>query len=304
MALAGLLLQQDQNPFLRAFLPPPINTHWKNGGVAAALSVSNTLNAEGKFGVDETVLRVDAEMLVLNVSWMKKTRSAWSVGVEFPLLHQGGGILDALISDYHESLGLPNKRRRNHVDNRFYYQVSHRGELILNVSESGAQWGDLALQAQRNIINQASRQATMRLRLELPTGNSEALAGSGSVDLSVAVEGRWAFARQWSLVGEAGGVYSSLGDILPEWQRQAFIYADVGLGYQWSPSLELAMQLDGHSAVFDAPTLRYLDDTLLLSLGGRWAMSQQRALELSVNEDIKINASPDISVQLGLFRYW
>ena len=75
-----------------------------------------------------------------------------------------------------------------------------------------------------------------------------------------------------------------------------------GLGVNVWRGLELKLQFDAHSAVFDNTALDFLGEAVILTVGGMYRFESGWILDAAVSEDIAVDASPDVVFVVGLRR--
>jgi hypothetical protein len=69
----------------------------------------------------------------------------------------------------------------------------------------------------------------------------------------------------------------------------------IGTDYRTTANLTLTLQLDAHSATFADAGLDMMGSAYILSFGGEYAFPTGWRLQFGVAEDIKVEASPDVS---------
>ena len=81
------------------------------------------------------------------------------------------------------------------------------------------------------------------------------------------------------------------------------LYGHVMLGWSVSDSINLKVQLQGHSSYYEDSRLLILGNTYFLSLGGTIKINKRHHLDIAISEDIKVDASPDSSLLIN-WRYF
>lgn len=234
----------------------------------------------------------------------------WEAGVEVPYVVLGGGFLDGFIMDWHRTFGLPQGGRDEAPRNRLDYSYVKDGVQRLGVNRSGSGIGDISLTSGLNIYSQQDAESrdelTLRAALKLPSGDSSALRGSGSVDLSLLLCGSMENRTEWGtlgLYGSLGGLVMSEGRVLREQQNRLAGLGTLGLG--WGPTewLAIKFQLNGHTALYRDSALPEIGaNALMLVAGGTVKLPGAYLLDIGVSEDVAVATAPDVSFHLGLSK--
>ncbi len=250
-------------------------------------------------------LLFDGETLRSTFAYARGVGSGWEWGLQIPYIDHGPGWLDAFIEDWHDTFGLPQGGRDTAPRNRFIYQYQRNGITELSLTERSIGIGDLRLTAakQWQTVADGTRLA-LRGALSLPTGDSDALRGSGAVEVAL-----WATAdrrAQWfgyagKLFGGGGLLLMGDGDVLADQQRRVAAFASLGAGARVLPWLTLKLQADFHSALYDKSALQQISaNAVQLLMGGDFQLTKNIRLELMVSEDLTVHASPDVVFHVGL----
>lgn len=232
------------------------------------------------------------------------------LGLELPIVLQGGGFLDGFILDWHDFWGLPQGGRNTAPKDRLHYSYVKDGIQRLNVQQSKGGIGDISLLAAYKLFEQQTEtdHDTLALRgqLKLPTGDSSALLGSGSVDFAVFLTGAMNRNTEWGTIGvfaSAGGMYISPGNILKDQQENFVGFGAGGLG--WSPAdwISLKVQCNLTSPFYKQTSLDELGkSTALLTTGGTLKLPDNYLLDIGVGEDILVATAPDVTFHLSLSK--
>ena len=276
----------------------------KELGVTADLISHNVRIARGS----ENLL-LDGETYRFALGARADILDGLEVGIEVPLLVQGGGVTDSFIEGWHNFFGLPQGGRNTSPRNRLLFSYRENGAERLRVDDSAAGLGDILLTIGGRIGDPASDipvDLALRGAVKLPTGSSSRLFGSGALDAAL-----WLSASEDVQVslghvtgyGSIGALYLGRGDILPDKQRRFAGFGSFGLG--WSPTASIAFkaQLNGHTAFYRNSDLRTLSTpSIQLVVGGTIGLTPATTLDIGVTEDISVNTAPDVTFHLSLSR--
>ena len=300
---AAPFLVADRNPLVVGTLdvlsdaPPPSN------GASVFdfnLNVSNTLNRQGARGGDEFLL-LDEETVDLELHWRRRFREQWLFGLSLPWISRGGGRLDRFLSEYHQTLGLPNGERPSQPDNRFLIQYDRKGETRLLLERPVSGFGDPSLLAGRITRDDANASRVWYARLRLPVGEDSQLLGAGQASLAGWLSTVWRPGNDWSWSTDVGALWQPGGRETPLGARRAGVaFGAAALTWRIRPAFRLSSQLDWRSRVFRDGRLKLLGSATLLTLGGQWRIYPGAWLVVAVTEDIQVSASPDVNLQVGL----
>lgn len=253
--------------------------------------------------VDESradeVLLLDGEThrYALRVRRALGAHADWNL--EIPVLHVGGGFMDAIIENWHDAFGLPNGGREDAPRDRYRYHYRRDGVVRFDTGDAGTALGDVLLGA-----GYALRDGlVLRGQLKLPTGDEDRLAG-GNAGAAVWLDGALPFAAgaPWSGFVAAGLSANEEGEVLPDSQETLVPFGGIGLELRLLPSLAVLTQLYAHAPLYgDSDLAAFERPGVQFALGGRWCPGPgQRCVELSFQEDVAVAASPDFSLRLAL----
>lgn len=302
---------RNQSPLIRIFGLP--------SETSAALSPpgSTALTVTQDVASNYTVAVTPREHIVLDgesYRWSLAVRHGfggrYEAGIELPLMLQGGGFLDGFIVDWHKAFGLPQGGRDTAPKNRIGYRYTRDGVEKLAMTSSGSGIGDVSLtggmQLHESLDGGEHDSLALRMQLKMPTGDSSALFGSGSTDLSLLLCGSMNRQTEWGTLGvygSAGGMAMTRGRVLPDQQNKLAGVGTFGMG--WGPStwISFKLQLNGHSPLYRNSSLDELSrSSLMLIIGGALRFSGGYQLDIGVTEDVVVATSPDVAFHLGLSR--
>lgn len=302
IAAASPLPTRDQNPLLAGFgLPRPMPTQLP----ASSWEFSADFNWGSTALVQNTAherLLVDAETRELRLSLNGRLSDRWLVALSVPYRSTSGGSLDGFIDGWHDFFGLPDGARSSLIDDQLQLSYARAGVTQLDRHRSASGIGDTSLAAGWQIKTAPDSALTGWVELKLPTGSSSDLTGSGAMDISAIVAGERRFGERWSIFAQAGATRLGRGDLFTAQQQRWVGSAMAGISARFWPHVELTAQIDGHTAAFDDTELDYLNEAVILNLGGAILFDSGWRLSLGVSEDILVEASPDVVFVLGVRR--
>jgi hypothetical protein len=286
---------RDQNPLIRsAYLPLPMTAGTAGEGLAFSAGVewSNTVNIESNA---REALTVDEETIELDLT-LARFVGPWRFRATLPVMNRSAGVLDGAIDDWHRFFGLPQGARPDRA--RYGYAVSYTNSSgVALAAPRGTALGDLALEAGRVLLEHDGASLALYAGLEAPTGERRQLTGNGSLDAALWLEAGTDLGSRFALAGRAG-VSRPGGDGTVPFNASVG-FGTVALKWRATTRLEAALQLDAHSAVAAGSSLKFLDQAVMLTFGGRYRLDSGTVLEAGVVEDIDVDHSPDVTFHFG-----
>lgn len=274
-------------------------------GLRVGLDVANG-SIETSAGPTE--LTLDGETWVLRFAGRHVWKNGWRVMAGVPVVsHQGGGT-DSFIEEYHDAMGLPDGNRKRRPADRLEYRVRRGGETLFSQTDSTTGLGDVFLAVAAPLVRDraGTRALDAVAGVELPTGDSDRLLGSGSWDFSLGLAAAdFATLAKWNLElhGGAGVLALTEGDVLADFQEPVAVYGDLAVGWRLARWLVPRVQVDFHSPFFAGTGQGPLDDWAVeLVCGATVLLPGRFALDLAVAEDIAVQTAPDVAFHVGLKR--
>ena len=290
---------RDQNPLIRGlYLPVPGVDPSEVGGVLQrfVLTLTNTTNIESASG---ELVYVDGESLELR--WLLAWQPLENLRVRFtvPVVHYSGGVLDDVVDQWHDFLNLPGGRRPGVSGGNLVYGYQDSADMVLE-TDSGTALGDSALEAGFQLRKTPRTHLSAWLGVEAPTGDSARLSGNEAWDYGLWLEGGGSPNERLSIEARLGAVKPGSGAPLTLEPRDWVAFASLGTTWEIAPSFDLCVQLDAHEGMFDDTEMRFLGEALLLSVGAEYRSAGGWRWQLVLAEDLRVDASPDFAIQLGL----
>lgn len=274
-------------------------------GLRVGLDVANG-SIETSAGPTE--LTLDGETWVLRFAGRHVWENGWRVMAGVPVVsHQGGGT-DSFIEEYHDAMGLPDGNRKRRPADRLEYRYRRNDETMFSQTDSTTGLGDVFLAVAAPLVRDraGTRALDAVAGVELPTGDSDRLLGSGSWDFSLGLAAAdFATLAKWNLElhGGAGVLALTEGDVLADFQEPVAVYGDLAVGWRLARWLVPRVQVDFHSPFFAGTGQGPLDDWAVeLVCGATVLLPGRFALDLAVAEDIAVQTAPDVAFHVGLKR--
>ena len=252
---------------------------------------------------------LDGELYRWNLSARYGLSNDFEVGLEIPFILQEGGFLDGFINDWHDAFGLSHGGRDSAPKNRLRYQYTKNGRQLLNMTNSSGGIGDISLLGAYRIFEQKTATdhdaVALRAQLKLPSGDTDNLMGSGSVDMTLFLTGSMNRSTEWGMLGvfaSAGGMVSSDGSILESQRENLAALGTAGLG--WAPTSWIAfkVQCNLNTPLFNSGLSEIGSGSALLTFGGTLKLPDNYLLDIGVGEDIAVSTAPDVNFHIGLAK--
>ncbi len=306
---------RNQNPFVQIFGIPPTGRAvvLPQGRFEASMgmNISSHNAASRDFqepAADEAIL-LDGETYRTVLELRYGLMDRLEIGGRFPYVMHRGGFLDDFVIDWHDLFGLPQGSRKTSPHDRLAFRYFRDGVFEFNLDENAQGPGDVGLFAVWQLLQSEARvpwDIALRVDLELPTGDSDHLLGSGSTDLAFSAAAARRGKTGWGdllLFGSAGLLVMTDGDILPDQQRNFAGFGMMGVGLRPWSQVDFKLQMDAHTAIYEDTDLDPLGSpSVQLALGGTLHFSEKTTLDLAVIEDIAVETAPDVTFHLLLRR--
>ena len=256
---------RDQNLFNLIHgqaLPTNARLNKKAQGLwSSSLIITNTTNIENN---NESIY-LDYEAYRFNLSYQYGLNENWNLKFDIPVIHQSGGIFDSAIDQWHEFLGLPRGQRPTVEHDQYDIRYDFQSQPLVNLDKTSTSLGDIQIAVARVLVANSDTTMSLWASVKLPTGDKNKLTGNGATDFSAWLAINQRLSRNWLLNLNAGAVV--LGD--NTYQNIALagsaVYGHIMLGWQVHESIDLKVQLQGHTSYYEKSQLKILGDTYLLT---------------------------------------
>ena len=293
----------NQLPFKQIYgLPSLDNSPLTEAGKLRINVIANLSNTFDVSAGTHDIIVTDVETLRASLILSYAVRNNWQIGIEVPYVRHSGGFLDDFIYDWHNFFNMPqNGRTENNSDQIQISYLSTKGAAFgLSESEDGV--GDMRLNSAYT-MPWKNRALIFSAELKLPTGDFDKLTGSGGVDFSagLTINDPYSLGKyNITLFGGLAGVF--LGDNdgdMSAVQNNFAIAGRAGIGWQASHLIQLKMQVDAQTPLYDSDIKEIGDPALQLVIGGSLTFTDDAYLDISIAEDINTATAADIAFQLA-----
>jgi len=228
----------------------------------------------------------------------------WEVGLHMPFISRYGGFLDPVIDEVEDWFNAVNSERELYPENTFGAFIVRKGDEILFEGDTESfQPGDLWFSGKREIEpGDPWPRLALRAALKLPTGDEDAVLGSGNPDLGFGIAAEKRILRRLMLFlnvnlvfpfGRVGGDELSLNPIVTE---------------SFAAELALTRRLSAllHQAVYTSPMhgtgTNLLDaDVIELGLGLNLGWNERLGFQLlGINNVAGVEQSADFTLLFGV----
>ena len=304
LAAADPFPSRDLNPLLAGYGIPgamPARLAGKSWSVSADLDWASTALMQ-RVGSEQLI--VDAEVREARVIIGHVWSGRFAAQLQLPYRYTGGGVLDSAIDSWHDFFDLPEGARTRQPQDAIRIAYAREGSLLLNTDAASSGPGDASLDFGYELASSPATAVTAWLSVKLPTGNARDFTGSQSTDVSMTLAAEHRLSDPWSLFAQAGATRLGKGERLARWQRDVVWSGLAGASFRAWRAMQLKVQLDAHSAVFDDSELDFLGGATVLTFGGDYRFASGWTLDLAVSEDIAVESASDVVFVIGLRRDW
>ena len=241
---------------------------------------------------DERLL-VDGETYRQAIALRAGLGNGWEGILEVSAVSHTGGEFDGFIRDWHDFFGLPQGGRDTAPNGRLAFIHARGGMASVDLHEGTTAPGDVTLGLGRKLERNPLRNDGLALRgaIGLPTGDGQALTGSGGLSASfwaetsgrLSVQGR---PRPWFYGASLGVGTGKLPSPLSGLGGRAVAFGRLGVSWRPLDRLSLTAQMDVNSTPYSGSSLSPLSGpAIMLGAGGALRISPATTLEVSVSED-------------------
>ena len=294
----------NQSPFKQIFGLPSLD----NSPLVEAYKWCLNMNVNISNTYDISVsaqesIEIDVETFRGSLLASYGLRDNWQLSVEVPYIRYDDGFLDNFIYNWHDFFNLSQNGRTKDKSNQLHIAYMSNSNSLFAMHDAGAGLGDIRLNSAYS-LPWGKRTFIFSTEVKFPTGDFYKLTGSGGYDFSVGLLlndpqslGEYGI----TVFGGVAGVF--LGDIdgeLSAVQNDFAIVGRLGIGWQVTKLIQLKMQLDGLTALYDSELKQLGDESFQVIMGGSLCFTDNVYLDISVAENINSATGVDVAFQLGL----
>lgn len=267
---------------------------------SSSLAITNTLNIQSN---NNESITLDYEAYRFNLAYQYGLDENWALKLDIPVIHQSSGFFDSAIDDWHDIFGLPRGKRPTVEHDQYSLRYDYLSQSLIDLDETSASLGDIQIAFARSVLADKDTSISLWAGIKLPTGDKNKLNGSGATDLSAWLAMNQQLNDNWLVNLNAGAVV--LGDNTYQGMPLSdyALYGHVMLGWLITDTINLKVQLQGHTSYYDKSQLDILADTYFLTFGTSIKISSCQQLDFAISEDIKVDSSPDISLLINWRSY-
>ncbi|VGO14288.1 hypothetical protein PDESU_02847 [Pontiella desulfatans] len=295
----------NQNPFVQIYGLPKseAGTITPKGKLDAAFLYYVSNNAFSEEADNGETFIWDGETAQYCLKLRYGVSERLELGIDLPYIVHSGGYLDSTIRKFHQLFGYSNDRQMEFEKNQIHYQIGENGDTLFEMTDTHSGLGDIRLTAAVSLLPGsigARRHLAARSVLKLPTGNSSDLLGSGGTDVSAGLAYTdYDLLQSINTVVSAnlGLLYMGDSEVLGDKQRNFAGYGGASLGWRALTWLDMKLQVDLHSAMYDTELLQ-LGHSLQLLAGGTVHLPGDVLMDLGISEQLSTDATPDVGFYL------
>lgn len=226
------------------------------------------------------------------------------VELSIPLVRHSTGVMDPIISRWHQTFGLPGKAREIMTNYNLTYLYSENEETHILMNESELKFGDIAVKLDVPLVNNKKHLLSVGTFYKFSTGDKKQLIGSGTNDLGIQLSGRISpryKEKSFTWFYSAGYMHIGSGALLSDILTRNIVFGSIGSAFGLSKRWVPKVQFDFHSGFYKKSATRQLGrESIQLVLGTDYFISDNLNLSFSFSEDLIVNTAPDFVLQFGV----
>lgn len=291
--LAG---QTNHAPMAGLFLLSAVEVHDRTAWTADWTTASHS----ARDGTNTNGVLFDGETSILSLGYSKNMSERWSVSVSVPYIWHSAGALDDFIDGWHDTFGLPDGIRNDRPNDLLELRYQDAGNDVFNLTRNTKGIGDIKLGARRQ-LGDLQGPWSLLVGLKAPTGSASRLTGSGSADATVALAWRHQSADGvWAFDANVGAAMLGDTDLELNDQNNAAAFGQFSAARRFGQKLTLGARMLLHSAAVDSGPDPLSDTAVGLVVGGSLALGRDWNLNITVTEDLSVEALPDVTFRIGI----
>lgn len=306
------LSQTDIKPFFSHNQGPLVHSFGLPNVEGGKIIEKNKVSISSIFNLSSTstnaltqneIVYFDGEMARLDINAKYGITKRFELGFNLPFVNHSEGFMDSSIDKFHDALGLSGGARGLTEQNNMLYTYSQDGVSLFYIDENSFGIGDISFEVGFKILESKKHAMALRAYLKLNNADKRKLLGSGTTDFSFQFSGQSTGLgpRPAYFFYSMGYLRVGKGSLLDEMQNRNLVFGSIGLAVKATSCLVPKMQFDYHSKFYKNSNTQELGNYgLQFLLGSDFILNEKMILTAGFSEDIKINASPDFVLHIGL----
>ena len=247
----------------------------------------------------EWQMSLDMELAELNMRAKRTFEDSLELGIEVPFVSFNAGFMDGAINKLHGLFGFGSYSQQDRPKNEFLYEVKRNGVTIVKGESEHAGLADIRLSAKKGLIS-SDPVMSVRLGLELPTGDAKRGYGSGNAgaDLSLLLDKR---------LGESYMAYCNLGvadpgdlDGYEKVKMRHFAFGGIAFEMAATDNLNLLAQWNYQTSPYPETKIRSVDAVVVqFAFGARFIGENGGSYDFTLTEDPNTAGAPDFTIGLS-----
>lgn len=294
----------NQLPFKQIFgLPSLDNSPLTESGTWRLNLITNVSNNYSYSATAHEQLRNDGETFRATLLMNYGLRDNLQLSVEIPYIRHSEGFLDNFIYDWHDFFNMPQSGRTENNNDQFNIAYLSDGGSGFSLTSPESGLGDIRISTAFT-RPWKNRDLIFSAELKLPTGDFDKLTGSGGYDFSLGLMLNDPYSLEKYRITFYGGMaalyLSDMDSIMSDIQNNFVMAGRAGIGWQATKLIQLKLQLDTQSPLYDSDLKDLGEPAFQLVTGGSLTFSDNIYLDISVAEDVRTLTAADVALQLAL----
>lgn len=248
-------------------------------------------------------VQMDMETLEFALRIKKNIPQVMEIGLEIPLLSFNSGVLDGPLQWYHQTFGFPDYGRSTRPKNDYLYRVGKGGKWVVEGELGKLGLGDIRITGKKELFGMDGHPfLSLKLDLELPTGDPQKGYGNGSLDIGLGLLIEKEITQSLLAVANLGLVVPGPWKAKETIALREYYYGGLGLEWAFSKHLSFLSQVWAQTSPFPETGIDAIDrPALIFSIGSRYTYGLN-SLELALTEDVSTSGAPDFTLNLAFKR--
>jgi hypothetical protein len=248
---------------------------------------------------------LDGESYRANLQWRYGWSEQFEMGLDIPYWLHDGGFMDSSIENFHELFDMDNGNREDYRRDQIWYRYTdtRSNTILYNLTERSEGLGDVRISGAYQLAKTGRQHWALRSSLKLPTGDADKLTGSEGLDLALSLhfsDSQWLANPQLAFHANAGLLWMDDSKVVASEHENLVLFGSTSLSWRWRDTVVWKLQLDGHTAFYDSELRELGEPAFQLLIGGSFRATKSLLVDVSLSEDILVNRSPDVVLQLAL----